>query len=324
MKIHMWSLSTVIVLLTYVTSSAQTTVPSSDGDGLFRAPGAAAGPGITSMLTFKSDDASVKLSFATPAKSGTEGLNTFGADISVKSAQGIGALVKNGTYTPGTKINGYFLRHSLLTDVSSGNSVDWLTLQGTISASEVVLFDGARPYAEQIDKSNFIGSGIRGTYAWEHAGWLLIGGTLGAERAHNYSDLKDVAVTSETTYVDPVSGNVRAVNADSTAAKHGTYVKGTVGIVRADLFFYPSAWADGRFGMTFYQSNRLSSDTPLRRSDIGVGFAFLKKGSPTIALGSIVIELKDMLNSQRSTDSVGRRISVCLQGSVPISPKFGF
>jgi hypothetical protein len=266
----------------------------------------------------------VKLSFATPTQSGTAGQTTYGADISVKSSQGLGAVVKSGTYTPGTKINGYLLRHSLLTDVKSGNSVDWIVVQGTLSIAQQPLFDSAKAFADQLTTPVFKGLSLKGTYAYEYAGWLLIGAMGGVERTSNYGDLKDVVVSTQSTYTDAATGGVRAANSDETTAKQGSYVEGNVGLLRADMLFYPSNWASGRVGITFYQSNRLSGEKLLRRSDIGVGLALLKKDSPTISLGALVVELKDIANEKGSAQTLGRRITVSLQGSIPISPKLGF
>jgi hypothetical protein len=208
--------------------------------------------------------------------------------------------------------------------VKSGNAVDWIVLRGTVAVAQLALFDGSRVYADQLTRPTFASFGARGTYAYEYAGWLLVGGTGGVERANNYGDLKDVVVTTQTTYVDPVSGLMRAVNGDQTSAKRGTYSEGIVGVVRADVLLYPGRWASGRVGVTLYENSRLSNSPLLRRSDAGVGLGLLKKNSPTIALGAVVVELKDILSSPGSTMSLGRRVTVSLQGSIPIAPKFGF
>jgi len=305
----------------------QTAVVNADGDGVFRAPSATsiASADFLSMLTFKSDDTSVKLSFATPTQSGTAGQLTYGADISAKSSQGLAAILKSGTYTPGTKINGYALRHSLLTDVKSGNSVDWVVIQGSLAFAQQPLFDQAKPYAEQVTKPVFKGGGLKATYAYEYAGWLMMGATGGWERTSNYADLKTVTVSNQKTFTDPATGDIRAADTDQTSAKQGSaYVEGNIGLLRADAMFYPSSLAGGRLGITFYQNNRLSGDKALRRSDIGVGLALLKAGSPSTSIGAVVVELQDLANTKASTDSLGRRLTVNLQVSMSVAPKFGF
>jgi hypothetical protein len=297
----------------------QTAIVSADGDGVFRAPGAQ----FTSMLTFKSDDASVKVSFATPTLSGTAGRWTFGADLTAKSSQGLAAVIKSGTYTPGTKVNGYAMRHSLLTNVAEGGDVDWLTVQVSIAATKLVLFDGTRPFADQLTKPVFVSDGVKATYAYEHAGFLMGGLTAGVERTNNYGDLDDIEVGTENTYTDPSTGATRATQADQVAAKSGPYTEGIAGNLRADVFVFPPALGPERLAITGYAATRLSSHHTLRRTDVGVGLALLKAKSPGIALGAVVVELRDAFNSQGAA-TLGRRLTVSVQGSVPIAPTFGF
>jgi len=310
----------VAILAFVAPTQAQTAVAGTDGDGVFRAPGTQ----FTSTLTFKSDDTSVKVSFATPPVPGPSGSLTYGADITAKSSQGLAAVLKSGTYTPGTKINGYLLRHSVLTDVKSGTDVDWITIQATLSVTQLALFDASRAFADQLTKPTFMGGGVKGTYAYEHAGWLLGGLSAGVERTNNYADMKDIVVTTQKTYMDPATGATRATNTNQVSAKDGTYVEGGVGSIRFDLFMYPSLLATQRLAVTAYETSRFSNSQQLRRSDVGIGLAILKKGSPTISLGAIVVEWKDFLNSQDPSISLGRRLTVSLQGSIPIAPTFGF
>ena len=314
-----------LLFFVFVASSgvahAQTSVQSSSGDGLYYVP-----ENFVSFLTFKSDDTSLKGSLAYRNLQEDYG---FGVDMTVRTTDGVSALVKNGTFRPGFKLNVSGLMTSVFVSPPKPGpqppgitQEDWLTVQLSYERAEHAVFSATNPFDAQVTKNTFDGLGATVGYAREIEGAFSLGTSLGVRRKSNYDDLKSVDISNQRLFVDPTNGSTRLVQSDKSSAKEGVYATGNVVQWRNEAFFYPGA--KPRVGFGGYHNSNFSDERLLRRTDLGLTLALLQTDSPSTSLAAVVFEFKDVTDAQDTNKSIKDRFVLSVQASVPIAPKFGW
>lgn len=273
------------------------------------------GAPLTALLSFKSDDTSVKFSFL---RRNSASRLYWGFDAAAKAASGgTGNLLKTGDITPGGKLAFKVGLTDLITE-PKGSDIDWLYVQLQHDVSETLLFSPDAAYADQINKDTFHGVGLKLGYSYVLRGSVLVGGSTGVVRRNNYRDLPEVEVGTEVLGTpDPDTGQVRVARGDRQIVRVGDYVEKYVWNIRTDVVFVPDALSN-RYGFAVYQNTDASSAAAVRKTDVGFGFHILKAKSPAISLGSIIVEATDVFDAAKKGESLGRRLTVSLQGSVPL------
>jgi hypothetical protein len=293
--------------------AAQATPDGASGDGVIFV-----GAPLTSLITFKSDDASVKFSFLR-RHSATAWY--WGFDITGKTASaGLGSLVKTNDVSPGTKLGFNLGKSDILTDRKRDADIDWLYAQLQYDVSQTVLYDGSRGFDSQIRRDYSKALSGRVGYSYVYKGAALIGVTTGVARRDNYKDLPEVEVALESPGLPDSSGKTRVERSNRTVAKTGNYLQNYVWNVHAQAVFIPEVF-QSRYGLSVYENTDASSATALRKTDIGFGFHILKPKSPAISLGALIVEATDVLDAGKKGSSLGRRLTISLQGSVPLAAR---
>ena len=281
-----------------------------DGEGMVLLPG-----NPVSLVNFKSDDVSVRFSYLN--RQGGRRLY-YGFDVSGKLASdGVLALLQNNQWRPGAKVRFNIGWTNLLTSMMHGGNTDWLTAQLGYNGNKLTLFSADEDFDSQINKPVFHAPGFHVGYVYAFAGEVLLGIKTGVSKRNNYKKLTEVEVGSVETIMDEASGSVRLVQKDEVTARQGDFVEKYAPDLRLHSFWNPG-WVNQRVGFTAYGSSVFSSNKAIRTTDVGIGLHLLKQGSPTVALGGFVVGVKDVFDSDGTGKSVGKRLTVSLQGGTSL------
>jgi hypothetical protein len=288
-------------------AAGQSTAEDSNGDAVVFVPSGALAGGVFSANT---ESSSVRLSFLRR----TTAPMYYGFEVSGKANNGVASLFQGQDIAPGATFAVNVGRHSIGIDRREGGDFNWLNVHLAYEVSRLVFFDKSAAFSNQIARSTVSSPELLISYGHLWQGSVLIVGSVGVARQHNYDDLAPVKVNQTEVLAGP-SGITRTITSEINA-RAGMLAQSTAGLARLDGLILPGM-ADNRLGIALYSETGFADDLE-RGTVIGGGLHLLKKNQPSQSIAGVIVEVADAFGAH--TDANQRRtLRVFIQAGVPFS-----
>jgi hypothetical protein len=228
----------------------------------------------------------------------------IGADVKIKSNDGIGKVLSGGKLNPGINFTTSF---GLIGDpVSKKNHFHQYFsayIRAGISYNSLTYIDTALLKTTDVNKVGFnVTLHFNRVYTHKHGagqGFLFIGGSAGVKLLNNYDALDDGII------VTTVKSTNAAQLTTTEEGKIGAYDDNMVVPVKLDIGYLPRIAKSNRFGVNAYF--RSDFFKPSNGYNLGFG-TFLTTGDNIRAVvGGIAWQFNDISNVQNSTESAVKR-----------------
>jgi hypothetical protein len=240
----------------------------------------------------------------------------FGFQLQGKASNGLGQLFKTGELQPGVKVGFNLGRHSIFATEASDN-FDWFSIQFTHEISRMALIQPDSPFGSQLQRRTFQGASISASYNYVLAGAIVLSVSGGYAKVNNYQDLNDAEMAQETQTSDPSGKDSHVITTNRVAGKTGDYKENHSAVLQGGAFWIVPD-TSSRLGVYGYQRSTLARDAQNRGTDYGASLLILKRDSPMVPLGGLIVGLLDAFNSRGSGNPLGRRMVVSITASVPV------
>ncbi|WP_343524872.1 hypothetical protein [Pedobacter sp.] len=252
-------------------------------------------------------DASLKFSFSNLVSSQKF---FYGLEILGKTNDGLVSLISKGDISPGSKINGvigfkeFFQSHDYLDG--------WLAFKFGYEGSSFKLFNPASSFADQIKKKSFNAFSSSIAFNLKMGGNKVLALSAGYQKANNYSELNEIELTDEKTFVDAGSSTTRSYES-KTKVRTGNYEIFNQIPLNLDFFWSPNQ--SPRIGFYHYLRSKINNGKAV--NGLGSGLYLLKKNNPLSSIAGIVFEVSDL---SKLKEGYGKNFAV----SFMVAFNFGF